>query len=179
LLDARGTILFSVTTPDHLADINSCESLFLRYIGEPQNNVLQILVEEAITSATTSTVELGRVSLAVRAIQGTDRSRIWEMVWEPYVSYSVRNESYASEDEAQKSDGGRHFRIYLKSHFLDFVSRATFATAEYPGQYRHMRVSCEDHVVDVASVNIPAIRLMELSDAPQNVGRSTVFRRSP
>ena len=175
---AHGTIAFSVTIPDHVADINSCESLFLRYIAEPQNNVLQILVEEAITSAATSTVELAGVSLAVRTIQGTDRSRIWEIVWNPYIAYSVRNESYATEDKAE-NDGGRRFRIYSKSHFIDFVSVSTFATAEYPGQYRHMSVSCEDHVVDVASVNIPAIRLVELSDTLQNVGRSTVFRRSP
>ena len=55
--------------------------------------------------------------------------------WRLYVGYTVLNESYASVDEEELGEGVR-FRIYSKSRFIDFMSRATFASDEYPGPTR-------------------------------------------
>ena len=53
---------------------------------------------------------------------------------------------------------GRFFRIYSKSTFLDYVSRATFASEQYPGPLSHVGLICQNHIVDVVSTKSPAIR---------------------
>lgn len=86
----------------------------------------------------------------------TEQSRVFEVVWSRYVAYSVLNESYASVDISEQYEGHR-FRVYSQSHFIDYVSRASFATAQYPGPTEHYAVVCENHVVDVISVAAPIV----------------------
>ena len=73
------------------------------------------------------------------------------------MAYSIRNESFVTVDAEEHYEGGL-FRLYSKSHFMDFVSRATFATSEHPGPMRHHEVVCQDHIVDVVSIVSPQIR---------------------
>ncbi len=82
---------------------------------------------------------------------------MFEVVWQHYVAYSVRNESFVSPDEYEVSVG-RRFRVYSKSRFLDFIGCATFATDEYPGPVQHIGVNCEDHIVDVVSKMDPQVK---------------------
>jgi len=77
-------------------------------------------------------------------------------MWASYVGYTVLNESFASASDDELFEG-RRFRIYSKSAFLDYMSRATFASEEFPGPTRHYCVACEDQIVQVLSVEPPAI----------------------
>ena len=73
------------------------------------------------------------------------------------VAYSVLNESFASVDDEERYEGNR-FRVYVKSRFIDYVSLASFACADYPGPTQHYAVVCENHVVNVISVVQPTIQ---------------------
>jgi hypothetical protein len=89
-------------------------------------------------------------------IQNTEIS-IFEIVWRHYVGYSVLNESYAAVDDAEQYEGIR-FRIYSKSHFIDYMALESFASDDYPGPTQHYCVACEDHIVNVLSVEVPAVQ---------------------
>jgi hypothetical protein len=107
-------------------EIDSCSFLFLREIEEGQAGPIPVSIEVGDTAITDC-----------HAVSSTEQSRMFEVVWNRYVAYSVRNESFVAFDHSEVAHGSR-FRVYSKSHFLDFVRSATFATEEYPGPRLHL-----------------------------------------
>ena len=97
-----------------------------------------------------------RKLLDCHRVESTTSSRIFEIVWDHYVAYSVRNESFARGDE-QDVSVGRTFRIYSRSRFLDFIGYATFVSDGYPGPVQHICIGCEDHIIDVVSTQGPRV----------------------
>jgi hypothetical protein len=141
---------------DPLADgLNDCKYLYLRELGEPRDNELRIVVEEA--SVTSNAASAAGPLSAYGPIESNEASRLFELRWENYVAYSVSNESFATTDEVEQFSG-RLYRLYSCSHFLDYVRKATFATDEYPGPLRHVGILCLNHIVDIAAVEEPMIR---------------------
>ncbi len=144
-------------------EIDACKWIYLRDIGEPEENSLRVVVEEAKAEGPPEDIEVlpGKVSSGLRAIESDWTCRAFELVWPSYVAYSVRNESFCSEDKVEQWEG-RLFCLYSKSHFLDYVARATFATADYPGPLRHWGINCQNHIVDVVSTVEPVVRCIKL-----------------
>jgi hypothetical protein len=149
------------------AEIDSCYSLFLREISEPKENSLRLLLEEAFVLPEEVTIAVGGTEITgghpIRSIEG---SRLFEIVWDFYVAYSVRNESYVNHDQSEVFSG-RFARFYSKSHFLDYVSRATFACTEHPGPLQHIGFVAECHIIDVVSTGPPRVRQMRTRPALQ------------
>jgi hypothetical protein len=142
---------------DAIADINSCAYLFLSNIQELDHNGLRLIVEEGRLAGDPQPLRVGETVLSnCTPIAITDQSRAFEIVWKQYVAYSVLNESFASVDDQDRYEGTR-FRVYSKSRFIDYISRASFACPEYPGPTQHHEVACEDHIVDVISTTMPAV----------------------
>ena len=81
------------------------------------------------------------------------------LYWPLYISYAVRNESYVHWGKDEQWQGNR-FRVYARSKFLDFVANGTFATADYPGPFRHYEVLCVNHIIDVAAPESPLVRIV-------------------
>jgi len=141
-------------------EIDSCKYLFLAAILEPEANSLRLLIDEGIVSSQEETLQIGGVSLpGARSIDVTPASRRFDVYWPSYISYSIRNESFCSEDKDEEWTGS-HFRVYSRSKFLDFVSSGTFATSDYPGPYQHYELICSDHIIDVASQDPPIVRVV-------------------
>jgi hypothetical protein len=139
------------------AAINSCEYLFLNDIAQPDYHRLRLIVQEGQTSPQITSIEVAGTTISdLRKVESNDRSRIFEVVWNSYVAYSVRNESFTGPDKDEIFTGSQ-FRLYQKSHFLDYVRRATFATPDYPGPIRHYALVCQDHVIDIISIVEPGI----------------------
>ena len=140
------------------AEIDSCDYLFLREITELDHNGLRLVLEEGVARLGTVSVKFGNTEITgLHPVESTEQSRLFEIVWQGYVAYSVRNESFVEPDEYESAAGGR-LRIYSKSRFLDFIRTATLARYEYPGPIQHIGVNCEDHIVDVASTSEPQVR---------------------
>src|SRR5688572_22970582 len=139
-------------------DIESCRYLFLRQIAEPADNRLHVVVEEAKIGPEISAVRVGEVEITdCRPVESTADCQLFEIDWDSYVAYSVRNESYASADDAEEVISGGLLRLYARSHFLDYVSRTTFACGDYPGPLHHVELVCLNHIVDVVATELPRV----------------------
>jgi hypothetical protein len=146
------------TVPKELAELDACASLHLREISEPSQNSLRLLIEEAEVMPEEVAIRVAGTEMGTgHLVRSTANSRLFEIVWDNYVAYSVINESYATPSESE-AFSGRFARCYSKSCFLDYVSRATLACKEYPGPLRHFGIVSECHVVDVVSTGIPRVR---------------------
>lgn len=143
-----------------LQEIDSCKNLFLTGISEPETNSLRLLLSEGRVSEVEETWDIAGVALpGVRTIDITGQSRRFEVSWHCYISYAVRDESYCSWDKEEEWVGAS-FRVYSKSKFLDFIGNGTFATAEYPGPFKHYEIVCLDHIIDVVSEEPPTVRVV-------------------
>lgn len=148
-----------VALPESFAEIDSCEYLFLRDIGEPRGGCLRLLVEAGSMSPQPFTVLIAGTSITgCHKVVPNDQSPLFEVLWEIYIAYSVRNESYVGADAPEEVSVGSHMRLYSRSSFLEYVSHATFACPEYPGPLQHVRLNCECHIIDVVSTALPSIR---------------------
>jgi hypothetical protein len=148
-----------------IAALNSCEHLFLSEIEELDYNGLRLVVREGRVAGKHRALQVGETVISdCTPIGITLESAAFELVWRKYVAYSILNESFAAPDDADRFEGSR-FRLYSKSAFIDYVSRASFACAEYPGPTQHYEVVCENHIVDVIAAIGPVVqRLSSISN---------------
>jgi hypothetical protein len=143
-----------------LDQVSSCQWLFLSELGDGPGNSLRVLVEEGRSQDTVEDIEVGGVKIAgVRAIKHDDSCRAYELVWSSYICYAVRNESYASGDGTDWK--GQRVRRHDQSAFLNYVAKDTFASSDYPGPFTHIEIVCENHVLGVASIVEPVIKLVK------------------
>ncbi len=134
--------------------------LYLTEIGEPEDNVLRLVIEEARANDEPEDMKIGDVILSgAMSIIADEFCYAYEVVFGSYVSYSVRNESFVGQDKTEEFVG-RLFCTYSKSRFLDYVRAATFASDDYPGKLNHYGINCLNHIVDVVSVEEPAISIL-------------------
>ena len=130
---------------------------YLVEIGEPSENTLRIVVAEGVLG-NPSPIELDGIDLGEgRPIEITEESRYFEINWDDYVAYFVRNESFwKAEPEEPRMINQLQRRF--DSAFLEFVSTTTFADDEYPGPLQHWALYTMRHCVDVVSVQPPRIQ---------------------
>jgi len=149
---------YDLEVADAVAEIDRCKSLFLTEIFEAGHNSLRVLIQEGLpVGGATPFMVGGTVISGATRIDVTSESRAFEVLWENYVAYSIRNESFVRVDHDEIYDGIR-FRVYSKSNFIDYVARATFASNEYPGPTQHHELICEDHIIDVIALTAPRAR---------------------
>ncbi|WP_426162697.1 hypothetical protein [Sandarakinorhabdus sp. DWP1-3-1] len=136
--------------PDGLLD------LYLTNIGEPADNQLRIIVAEGLLGEPTK-IDFDGVDLGEgRPIILTDAGRCYELRWDNYVAYAVRNESFWKAEPSEPSCINMLERRF-NSAFLRYVSETTFADDEYPGPLEHWSLTTLNHCVDVVSVGPPRV----------------------
>ncbi len=93
-----------------------------------------------------------------RPILVSDESRSFELRWDNYVAYAVRNESFwkGEDDELPR---GKMLERRFDTAFFQYVSATTFADDEYPGPLEHWSLTTLNHCVDVVSVGPPRVML--------------------
>ena len=145
---------------DLLELINQHRYLYLIEICEPEDNVLRLTLAEAKVSGLRENIIVGSLEIEDAGhIVVADDSSIYEIIFDQYLAYSVRNESYTQLDKEEEFEG--HLAcIYTKSKFLDYVRVSTFACDDYPGPYKHYGFNCLNHIVDIASMSSP--KMVEL-----------------
>ena len=144
-----------------IEQLNEHQYFYLAEIGEPEANQLRIIILEAKISDKTEDIDLGVAKISdVHPIVTDETSRAYEIIFESYIGYSVRNESYVGWDESEEFTG-KLFRVYTKSHFLDYIQvSAVYASEDDPGKFTHYEVVCLEHVIDVASMDEPRISIL-------------------
>lgn len=137
---------------------NGLLDLYLTDIGEPSENQLRIVVVEGLLGEWAK-IDVGGVDLGEsRPILLTDESRSFELRWDNYVAYAVRNESFwkGEDDELPR---GKMLERRFDTAFFQYVSATTFADDEYPGPLEHWSLTTLHHCVDVVSVGPPSVML--------------------
>lgn len=90
-----------------------------------------------------------------------------KFIFEHYILYQTRNESYCSWDNYEIRNG-KYFIIFSKSRMLDFLSQITDCGkledgTVYPGEWKHFGIYCQNHVIDIISCHEPTIRQIDSS----------------
>jgi hypothetical protein len=139
-------------------DIDSADYLLLNHLFEPHDNQLTIVLDEAVANeAKTGRSELpgGIVIEDATPIESTDSCKVFVLYWKNYVAYCVTEEMHGScgryDDEEYV---GRLLRIYTRSHFLNHIAVDTGAHSE---PYRHYKIACQNHVIDIISAGPPEV----------------------
>jgi len=148
-------------------ELNKHKYLDLLEIGETDEWEFRLVIAEAGTVENPPAVtpeeepndKIRKLLNESKPIEVTESSKLYEIVFGDYITYSVTNESYASVGEAEKYEG-KLARIYSKSAFLDYVANSTFATSDYPGPFKHYGFCCLNHIIDVASVDPPKVKVI-------------------
>lgn len=128
-------------------------SIFLTDLHEPEDNALRIVVAEANALPDQTEEPFPHSSIAPIAIMAD--SRRFEFVWNDYIAYLVRNESFAL-SEKEGSSG-----IFLErkaSIYLRFLEETTFATSVIKKPMLHWSIICLNHCIDVVSFSKPMVR---------------------
>jgi len=145
-------------TMDYFDEINSHKYLYLVNIAEPEDNSLFLEVKEAHPSGIPEDIQIFGVTLKnTQEVLSNQDSPLYEILFRNYIAYFVTNESYGIPHENEVFSGSL-FRIYTRSKFLEFILNSTFATKEYPGPLKHFSILCENHIIDVATVDEPGIK---------------------
>jgi hypothetical protein len=148
-----------------LESLDSVEYLYLRELSEPRDNSLRIIVDEAVDNRSAPSPvlpglpEMADILKDSWPIESTVNCKSFELSWKHYIAYLVTEECVGScgsyEDETYT---GKLLRVYTKSHFLDHLARDTGGHFE---PIRHFKLVCLNHLIDVASVTPPEIRVIE------------------
>lgn len=152
--------------------LNQAQYLYLRQISEPEENSLRLVVEEAIADrsemapAPDPSTPLADILKDASPIRSTDKCKTFDLQWTRYVAYLVTEEVAGSGGSYEEEIyTGNLFRVYTKSHFLDYLSRDTGGHIE---PILHYKLICQNHLIDVASYSPPEVRL--LSTVPESSG---------
>ncbi len=157
--------LVSFTQADHIL-AKSCQTPFLVEMKEgPENglylSVLGSVIEEKDASCgVCENPDVNRILSQCRPIV-PDISKIFEIVFEDYIIYQVRNESYVSYDDTEKRLGN-YLVQFENSHFLDYVFTAIDACrlkngSFYPAPWKHYGICTQNHIVDVIAYGEPKV----------------------
>lgn len=146
---------------------------FLIEIAEHESNELKIVVAlaacgeieaESNNTGSKQVDSLLRTCVSINA----DTDNRYEIVFENYVFYMIRNESFAQmwgEDEIVEGD---YFVLFENSILLDFlphIAEVEIIKACYQQGCHHYGIICQNHFIDVIATSEPRIRLLFASQA--------------
>lgn len=146
---------------DEFDALNSVRYLYLRTLSEPRDNSLRIIADEAVANPASPVQLPGLPNIRGESIEPVDGCKSFELYWKNYVACLVTEEMAGScgkyDDEAFT---GRIFRTYSQSHFLEHLAKDTGA---HEKPISHYKLTCLNHLVDVASYEQPDIRITQWS----------------
>jgi hypothetical protein len=91
-------------------------------------------------------------------IEFTETCMRFELIWKHVVAYLVTEECAGScGNYIDEIYTGKLLRVYTKSHFLEHIARDTGAHTE---PIQHYKLTCLNHLIDVACYVAPEIRLL-------------------
>jgi len=140
--------------------MNSFEYISLQKICESHDEVFHMVIGGlgVISDFRSDNYEDREIELIQLAKRGREISI--DIKFENYIGYSILDESYAIDNENETTNG-RLFCEHKNSYYLDYISKASIASAEYPGPFNHYSFNCLNHIIDIASLDEPHFILLE------------------
>jgi hypothetical protein len=154
---------------DVAKQIDECRYLYMRGLHEPRDNKIRFLVEEAGLQEPRPVQEdavpgsVAALFKDAQPIESDSSSRLFEIVYDEYISYMVSNESYSKYPEPPEVFTGNLFRIYSWSYLLEMTRKTTYAGDDHPGPgpLEHHQIPCPNHVIDVITTRPPTIAIAD------------------
>ena len=160
---------------DVARELNECKYLYLRWIGEPEELRLRLVVEEARVQerpgvAPPHLPELSEILDGAKSIACDEDCRLFEIIYTYPISYTVLNESYGRYPETPEVFNGKLFREFSWSYLLEMTRKTTYACDDHPGPLppQHHSIVCLNHVIDVITTREPEMRLLRRDEATAN-----------
>jgi len=161
---------------DLARQLDDCHSLYLRFIGELRDNQLRLLIEEAklqdpiVRSGNEVPGSIQTLFSHARPIESDSTCRVFEFIYDEYISYTISNESYSKYPKEPEILTGKFFRVFTWSHLLEFTRLTSYAGDEHPGlgPLQHHEIPCLNHVIDIVTTRPPTVALLsnEMADQP-------------
>lgn len=86
-----------------------------------------------------------------------DKENTYEIYFDNYVMYQVRNESFVAFDKDEIRCGKRLI-VFEKSKLLDYVKKVIWADENYFGGHTHYGIYTENQIIDVISQIEPKVK---------------------
>jgi hypothetical protein len=144
---------------DLIRQINTSQHLYLDKLVELNDLEVEFWIREA-GSLGQGGEEVSTTSYSP-IVSGPD-SRLYRILFEGYIAYSVFNESFEKLPRA-KALYSRLFQVIPTSDFLDYVAAnadISYAEAISDQKPRHFRLNCLNHVIDIATCFEPSIEVV-------------------
>jgi len=148
-----------------IREIESSKYLCLLSISEPRDNQLRLLIRQAGISPAQGQSDTSAVGPHTSFLPIEADGRIFEIIWDYYLGYGVRNESNAAIDPCEVGVG-RVFRVCTKSRFLDYLAVACVAHETCGDPLTHWNVNCLNHTIDIVGPGEPCIREIQPNELP-------------
>ena len=138
---------------------------YILNINDNIDNVLKIIVslpysgEKGSEASNTGNKDLDEILKKAYPVL-IDYNEIYEIVFENYIMYQIRNESFANPDENSKILG-KYFVIIKNSSYLKMVKNITFYNDIFDNKYMHYGIFSWNHVIDIISAEEPKIVKLE------------------
>jgi hypothetical protein len=153
--------------------IDDCAYLYATEVREVEELTLNLTIVEAKAQSPISEAEgpLAFLKIGGCPIETDDTCRVFQLLFDRHhmISYTVLNESYGKYPEPPEAFTGKLFRIFSRSHFLEFTEKTTYASGGHPGVLMHFEIACLNHVIDVICTAPPKIAV-----GKRETGRSLV-----
>lgn len=152
--------------------INECTYLFATDVREIEELTLGLTIVEAKAQAPITAEEatgpLALLKVGGRPIEEDETCRLFQLLFDRnhMISYTVLNESYGKYPEPPELFAGKLFRVFSRSHLLEFTERTTYASGGHPGVLMHFEIACLNHVIDVICTAPPKIAVGKQKTSP-------------
>jgi hypothetical protein len=153
---------------DTARQLDECDSLYLRFCGELRDNKLRLVIQEAKLQAPKVLLAEPKPGIIealfrdARPIESDSTCRVFELIYDEYISYTISNESYSKYPEEPEIFEGKLFRIFGWSYLLEMTRRTSYAGDEHPGPepLQHHQIPRLNHVIDVITTRPPQVALL-------------------
>ena len=92
-----------------------------------------------------------------------DMNNVYEIIFESYIIYQCRNESYTAYDNTEQRKGN-YLIEFEKSNLFEYYQNIIFDfdSDETKARRKHYGIYTENHIIDVISNEVPTIRRPEI-----------------
>lgn len=134
---------------DFYDELNEANSLQASNIEDLGRNQLIFNLNIGRRAETAEYIKVGDKKIGPAYLISFDNGS-YEVYFKSYICFNVINESY--EELGGDEFTGQRIRVYTKSNFLDYVSKDTYATFDYPGEFKHYSFITSDNIINVAAL---------------------------
>ena len=145
-------------TPIDWLDLNRLNYVYLTEIGEPKDNVLELVIEQALASDFREELD-GLGTSPDEPVGAGELLETYRIEFPNYIAYAIRDESFARNDTLEAYEGTLA-RLYRESKFLEYVD-ATSTGLRTKDTHKHYSLLCLEHVVEVVSTDTPDLTLLD------------------